>query len=188
MAERERMRIEPTIRLREAGVGDAEAVAALHAWNWRTAYRGIFPDHYLDEEVDAERLAHWRARLGEPSAAERVLLAESEEGLAGFVCTVADAEPPWGLLVDNLHVAQSAQGMGLGVRLLESAAALADMRGTGMFLFVYAANASARVFYARRGGAEVERFEVFLTGTATTETIRVAWTADQCALGLASIG
>jgi len=188
MADRERIGIEPTIRLREAGVGDAEAVAALHASNWRSTYRGIFPDRYLDEEVDAERLAHWSARLGDPAAAERVLLAESDEGLAGFVCTVADAEPPWGLLVDNLHVAQSAQGMGLGVRLLESAAALADMRGTGMFLFVYAGNAPARVFYARRSGAEVERFEEEVPGGGTTETIRVAWTADQCALGLASIG
>ena len=42
--------------------GDANAIAAVHAESWRTAYRGILSDAYLDGPIDAERRRLWRAR------------------------------------------------------------------------------------------------------------------------------
>ena len=48
--------------LRPMRVDDIELVAALHVASWRTAYRGIFTDVYLDTVAEAERRAHWTRR------------------------------------------------------------------------------------------------------------------------------
>jgi hypothetical protein len=41
--------------IRRANVGDADAIAALHASSWRSAYRGIFKDATLGPALDVER-------------------------------------------------------------------------------------------------------------------------------------
>ncbi len=43
------------VEIIEAGSGHADAIARLHADNWKATYRGILPDGYLDTQVD------WRA-------------------------------------------------------------------------------------------------------------------------------
>ena len=35
---------------------DASAIAALHAESWRSAYRGLYPDEFLDGPILEERL------------------------------------------------------------------------------------------------------------------------------------
>ena len=46
--------------IRPAIVADADAIAALHAASWRSAYRGIFKDSTLGPSLDGERRTHWR--------------------------------------------------------------------------------------------------------------------------------
>ena len=53
-----------SIMLRRAGRDDWPTIAAIHAASWRSAYRGIYPDSYLDEEAPAERRAFWCEALG----------------------------------------------------------------------------------------------------------------------------
>ena len=42
---------------------DAAAIATLHAESWRTAYRGLVPDAFLDGPVVEDRMHLWRKRL-----------------------------------------------------------------------------------------------------------------------------
>lgn len=165
------------VTIRRAGAEDWPAVAAIHAASWRSAYRGIYPDSYLDREAPEERRAYWRRALTEMDAElDAVFIAETEGEPVGFACIRRKAEEA-GPLLDNLHVMPGRKGGGIGTRLLQAAAAwLVDKEpGAAMQLGVWADNAAARGFYASLGGREVEAGEVPIPGGGTAQQVRVRW-------------
>lgn len=166
-----------SIGLRRAGPGDWLAVAAVHSASWRSAYRGIYPDHYLDEEVPEERRAFWRSALDAMDEdLDAVFLAEDAGQAIGFACVRRKAEAA-GPLLDNLHVLPDRKGEGLGRRLIGAAAEwlAAKEPHAALQLVVWKDNAPARRFYARLGGREVEEFEVETPGGGRALQIRVRW-------------
>ena len=56
------------VQFREADAQDAAAIAQLHAESWRSAYRGILSDDYLDNQVQSERASLWQSRFAERPA------------------------------------------------------------------------------------------------------------------------
>ncbi len=138
---------------------DASVVAALHAESWRTAYRGIYDDQWLDEHAGANRQAHWARRFAAPTTTEAGLVAEQDGRAVGFAYLIADDDPTRGALLDNLHLVAAARGGGLGAALLRAVAGLAIARGwpPGLHLWVFDANDGACRFYERHGGRIVER-------------------------------
>jgi GNAT superfamily N-acetyltransferase len=142
----------------EADENDADAIAALHAASWRSAYRGILPDVFLDGDVVANRQHVWRQRLRAPLPNQVVVKALRDGTLCGFACTYLDADPQWGALLDNLHVSPSGTGLGVGAQLLADARARAhaSRRGSPLHLWVFEANTRARRFYDRHGGHVTE--------------------------------
>jgi len=165
------------IVIRSIVTADAATVADLHTTSWRSAYRGMLRDEYLDGDIATERRQVWSTRLATPVAANYGFIAESEAGPVGFVFMLGDNDPTWGTLVDNLHVLPGLKGRGIGRRLLE-AAALETVRrypDQRVHLFVYEANHDARRFYARVGGREVERGHVEAPGGGAQVHWRVAW-------------
>lgn len=145
--------------LRPMSTADVEIVAALHAASWRTAYRGIFTDVYLDTAAAAERRAHWTARLAALAPTHAGVIAEVEGRAIGFLYLIADADPARGTLLDNLHVLPDHCGHGLGRRLLARAADEIAVRQwpAGLHLWVFNANTGARRFYERHGAVLVDR-------------------------------
>ncbi len=140
------------IGLRPAIAGDAGQIAALHADSWRRHYRGAYSDVFLDGDVLTERLRVWSARLATPSG--NTVVAEHQGRLVGFVHAIPDADPSWGSLVDNLHVAHGHQRAGIGSALLRRAAL--DLRdrsaAPGVHLWVLERNTAAQRFYRALGG------------------------------------
>lgn len=147
------------VTLRPMGADDIEVVAALHVASWRTAYRGIFNDAYLDTEAEAERRAHWTRRLAAPAPTAAGVVAEQAGVPVAFCYLIADADPARGTLLDNLHVAPAVRGAGLGRHLLARAAQEIVARGwpAGLHLWVFDANTGARRFYERHGAQVVDR-------------------------------
>jgi ribosomal protein S18 acetylase RimI-like enzyme len=137
---------------------DAPAVAALHTASWRSAYRGILSDTYLDTSVDTDRASTWHSRLGATTMDAFGVVALRDEVLVGFVYVVGVPDSPWGVLIDNLHVAPGARSAGIGPKLLEAAARGIEARAWGprVHLWVFEANVRARRFYRRVGGVEAE--------------------------------
>ena len=149
------------------------AVAALHADSWRRNYRGAYPDEFLDNEVDGERLTVWTGRLEHPVAVARTVVAE-RAGIVGFVHVVLDEDPDWGSLIDNLHVAHDAKRQGIGVSLMAQAAqfVIDERPGTPLYLLVLGQNQAAQAFYDARGGSCVESWSRWpQPGTS----LRYAW-------------
>lgn len=147
------------LAIRPMTATDALVVAALHAESWRTAYRGIYDDQWLDEQAGANRQAHWARRFAAPTTTEAGLVAEQEGRAVGFAYLIADDDPSRGALLDNLHLVAAVRGGGIGARLLRAAAALAIARGwpAGLHLWVFDANDGACRFYERHGGRVVDR-------------------------------
>jgi GNAT superfamily N-acetyltransferase len=145
--------------LRPMRADDIEVVAALHVASWRTAYRGIFTDVYLDTVAEVERRTHWTWRLAPPVATHTGVMAEQGGVPVGFCYLIAEADPVRGTLLDNLHVVDSARGAGLGRRLLARAAEEIAARHwpRGLHLWVFDANTGARRFYERHGAQVVDR-------------------------------
>jgi GNAT superfamily N-acetyltransferase len=149
----------PMATLRDATEHDSAAIARLHADSWRSAYRGILSDEYLDNRAHSERAALWQARFSEKATKPFfVILAEIDGRLGGFACVFPNWDPTFGSFLDNLHVTPERTGQGIGRLLLNDAARrlVADGTGGGLYLWVIEQNSRARRFYARAGAAEVE--------------------------------
>jgi GNAT superfamily N-acetyltransferase len=149
-------------RFRAAGPDDAHAIAALHADSWQRHYRGAYSDAFLDGDVLGYLRTLWTGRLATPDPRARTILAERDGAVAGLAHTFLDADPAWGALLDNLHVAYGLKRHGVGTRLLAltGQAVLDGPHSSGLHLWVLERNAGARAFYTARGGACVERKEV----------------------------
>jgi ribosomal protein S18 acetylase RimI-like enzyme len=164
-----------SLALRDATLADAEAIAALHAASWRSAYRGIMPDAYLDGDCATERSAYWRARLAQPLPGGHVLLAHDGEALLGFIAVWPDPQMAFDAYLDNLHVAPGSRGRGIGRELLGAAARrLADEGRRTLCLWVYDANRGAFDFYRALGAAVVERGIDQFAGRGIPHT-KLAW-------------
>lgn len=103
-----------TITYRVAVPADAERLAMLHAKSWQENYRGIWQDEFLDGAVMEDRLRVWKDRLQHSRPNQHVLIAESAGEMVGFACSYTENDDTWGTLLDNLHVAATCKGQGIG--------------------------------------------------------------------------
>jgi ribosomal protein S18 acetylase RimI-like enzyme len=157
--------------IRPASVADADAIAALHAASWRSAYRGIFKDDTLGPSLDGERQQHWRAKLEAMAPDDAVLIA----GDMGFIAVWATGDPGFGAYIDNLHVHPDRRSGGLGRRLLgEAMRRVAEAGETGAYLWVFDDNVRAIDFYRRLGGEIVEGGFDEIDGLQVPHS-RIAW-------------
>lgn len=161
--------------LRDAAVQDASAVTALHVESWRSAYRGVLPDAYLDGEAETERGNHWTKTLSGLGPKDLELLAENDEGLRGFISVYWRKEPGYDAYLDNLHVRPGQRGGGLGRQLLAGALQRLITQGArNLCLWALDQNQGAIRFYERLGGRQVEHgFDDFV-GSNAPHT-KIAW-------------
>ncbi len=165
------------IEFRQATLTDADAIAAMHAENWRATYRGHMQDAYLDGNIFDERLQFWRERMTAPPAGQVVLLALEHDDIVGFSCTIGNENQQWGSMLDNLHVSGDYKGRGIGESLVrETARRLnAGYPGLGMYLWVLEANQGARRFYHRLGAINAEGDTWSPPDGSTLPCLRYAW-------------
>ena len=159
-------------------MADADAIAALHAASWQSAYRGILPDDYLDRDVVRDRQEKWRTQLRTPRPDQMVVKAVHDGVLCGFACVFLDGDATWGALLDNLHVLPGHTSRGVGGLLFADIRARVQRHRPArpLYLWVLEANAGARRFYERHGGRAADHCVVeILPGVQVAER-RYVWT------------
>lgn len=109
------------ISYRIANTSDIESIAIIHSNSWKRSYRGIYTDHYLDFEVDNDRMKVWKQRFESPEN-QHIIVAEFENKVIGFICIFLNKETEFGSLIDNLQAKFEFQGKGIGKMLLQKAA------------------------------------------------------------------
>lgn len=146
------------IQLRRATVADAQAIAAIRIEGWRTSYRGMIPDSYLENMQLDENVLHWRTILQAIPAKEDslcVYVAVSDEEIVGFVSAMKlpEAKLDKDAEINAIYLRPQWQRCGIGKRLLHKAArSLQAMGCTSCVIWVIDGNSQARNFYEELGG------------------------------------
>lgn len=146
-----------TMRVRDAEVADAEAIALVHVRTWQAAYRGHVPQEYLDGLDVQQRAENWRkwlAALERPTTT--LVLQQDDDAVIGFATVRPspdpDADPAVIGQVAALYVLPDRWGLGGGRLLMTEAVrrlALAGEREAT--LWVLESNERARGFYEAMG-------------------------------------
>lgn len=142
------------MRIRDATVDDADAVAVVHVHGWRWGYRGLLPEDFLNGLSAERRAEQWRSWLLEPGRT-RIRLAEEDGACAGFAVSGPSRDP--GADEDTgevyaIYLEERFAGTGLGTDLLRSAVGWLAAQGFARAtLWVLEGNARARRFYEREG-------------------------------------
>ncbi len=170
--------------MREAGLVDAPAVAALHAASWQSAYRGFAAADYLDRAAGPELLRSWTDYLAAPGVGDFLLLEESEQALRAFISARRDYEPGFDAFVYALHVDPALRSGGIGRRLLGLAVRrlITEGRRT-LALRAFDGNPGAIRFYRRLGG-QVAGHGIDQVGGVDFPDTLIAW-HDLSALAVA---
>ena len=161
-----------TMRIREATVTDASAIARVHLQSWRTTYHGIMTDEYL-AELDVGEWERGRGHeMAHPGVREFTYVAEQGSEVVGF----ADGGPERsgdteheGQLY-NIHILRAHQGNGTGRRLTAVIAGRLIDEGMGsMLVWVLTENLPARRFYERLGGVYIRQRQIDVDGAKLVE-------------------
>ena len=146
------------MKLRHAGLADAESIAEIHAASWRSTYGAVLNSTYLAETVPSERRQLWRERLTSPKPNQLVVAAEVDGRIVGFACVFSENHNTWGAYLDNLHVSHGFQGRGIGRALLAEVALWCESQspGRGLYLSVNQDNHRAQRFYLALGARNTE--------------------------------
>lgn len=156
----------------------ANLIAPLHAKSWKSAYRGILSDHFLDYVVEGERLSHWKRRVSElQSGGGEIFLATLADEPVGFICIESNTVEETGYAgayVNNLHVLPHLKRQGIGSALLRAGEEWARKHDfDSLFLFVFEDNLQAREFYRADGWHAVERLMSELPDGALAAELRL---------------
>jgi GNAT superfamily N-acetyltransferase len=143
------------IDIRRAAVGDAPAIAQVRVDSWRTTYRGLIPDAYLDGmQVDAST-ALWERVLSAENTTADVFVATHDGEVIGFAAGNRLKEPKHGAdaEITAVYLRREYQNAGIGRRLVAAVVDAQRAHGaTAMIVWVIAGNKIARAFYEALGG------------------------------------
>ncbi len=136
-----------TVALREATADDLDAIVEVFLGCWHESYRGVLPSHLVDSMTDEKATNLWQQGLSAPGAT--VVVAMRGDTVLGVTRYTLDGATG---LVHSLYVSPRAQGLGLGRKLLDRAAAdLAAAHATSATLWVFADNEPSIGFYGACG-------------------------------------
>lgn len=162
---------------RKATVRDAEKIAQLHVANWQLHYRGMLDDFYLDNQALADRTKVWKGRLQSPDPNMFLILAEDVDQIIGFGCLFLEDDLEYGALLDNLHVAKTHSGLGVGKALMKvlTEEVIKRQCRQDMYLWVLKGNISAIRFYQKLNGQQKELAIEKELGNDPIEKLRYYW-------------
>jgi ribosomal protein S18 acetylase RimI-like enzyme len=164
--------------IREATPQDAPMIAHVHVESWRTAYRGILPDDFLDGLTAQSREERWRERLANPVAQQCILVVEEEPGrLVGFAFggPERDGTPGYDSEIYAIYLLAERRRQGIGRQLMSlSARHLVDRGFAAALLWTFEANGRARAFYEALGGQLIHR-KVKVIGDTSQIEVAYGW-------------
>jgi GNAT superfamily N-acetyltransferase len=143
------------IAIRRARPGDAPAIARVRVESWRTTYRGMIPDAYLDGMKVEASTALWDRVLTAGPNTTCVFVAAHGSDVVGFGAGNRLGEPKHGFDAEltAVYLRREFQRAGLGRQLVGAVADAQLANGAaGLITWVIAANKPARTFYEGLGG------------------------------------
>lgn len=137
--------------IRKAVIEDASQVALVHTESWRTTYRGIITDDFLNSLSIEKRAEVWQKVI--EANTQILFVAEENETIVGFSCAGRSREQNnYDSELYAIYVLKEFQGKQIGKQLVRETAKELLARGfRSMFVCVLAEN-DYRRFYEKLGG------------------------------------
>ncbi|MDA8200340.1 MAG: GNAT family N-acetyltransferase [Thermaerobacter sp.] len=159
-----------SVVVRPAVLTDAAGIARAHVESWRTTYRGIVPDGFLDGMDPERQQARWQRLLDHRDTT--VWVAERSGVIVGHASggpQRGGAFPGWPGEVYSIYLTRAAQGFGTGARLWRHTTE--SLRHAGLMPFVVwvlTQNPTVR-FYEHMGGQRLAERPVAIGGVDLPE-------------------
>ncbi|VVD83078.1 N-acetyltransferase, (GNAT) family protein [Pandoraea horticolens] len=169
-------------RILPATMADVAPIAELHARSWQATYAHMLPTEHVRSHLVQEHAALWRDRfMRADDPAMRIWKAcpdMANGSLAGFVCALSGGD---GILLDNLHVAATWQGRGIGRALFHQVRDWASALDpdAALYLWVLASNTRARQFYDRLGGRAGRVHPIAVSPGIEVPALRYVWQTEK---------
>lgn len=162
------------MKIREATIHDAQGIAKVHVDSWRTTYKGIIPDDFLNNLSYEQRTELWIHNIGRKN--NFILVAESTEGeiidFADFWKRETNTIPNSSDLT-SIYLLEEYQGKGMGRKLLERLFLKIKQLGyQSIFVEVLAEN-KTRYFYEYYGAKLYKTVQVKIGGKILDEIVYI---------------
>ncbi len=162
------------MNIRKAKSQDAQDIGKVHVDSWRTTYKGILPDDFLNNLSYEQRTELWKKNISD--ATNYVLVAENVQNeIIGFATggTRKTNSVPNATDLTSIYLLEEYQGMGIGKQLLKELFTYFKQRGyEKVFVEVLAEN-KTRNFYEYYGAQYVDNTEIKIGGKVLEELIYV---------------
>lgn len=160
--------------IREATLDDSTEIARVQVDTWRTTYRGIVPQSFLDEMEYDVRAESWRNQLAGSSS--RIYVSELDGRICGFACGGPLREPlsDFDGEIYAIYLAVDAQQRGCGRAMMQKLATKLLQDGLkSAVAWVLERNPACR-FYERLRGEPVGQKAISI-GSADLVEVAYGW-------------
>ncbi len=152
---------------------DIEAVSIIYTINWKSTYKGILPNSFLDEMTYIHSAEKWLTYINTAGKGGFVAVNESSE-IIGFAAYKPSNEFNNVLLLDSLHISPTAQGRGIGKKLIFKVGSYAlDYGYSKMSICIVKGNDRAEKIYTHLGAKFYKEFIDDFEGTASFSSVLV---------------
>lgn len=158
--------------IRKAKLADATDIAKVHVDSWRTTYKNIIPDDFLNNLSYEQRTESWKGNITKED--NFVIVAENNEGqIVGF----ADAWKRETNVVENacdltsIYLLEEYQGEGIGKKLLKDLFEHFKQVGYSKIFVEVLEENKTRYFYEYYGAKLVEKVQIKIGGKILSELI-----------------
>ena len=172
------------MQYREATVLDAAGITKVKVDTWKTAYKGIIVEDYLQSLSYEDNEKNWRQRLENPTHGAKIFVAETNQNeIVGFTfVTLEKCNPILALLqverfkgeLCAIYVLNEFQHKKIGTELVKLGVIYLKVKNIdSMITWVLKQNPS-RIFYEKLGGRVLGEQSIEIGGNRYTE-IAYGW-------------
>lgn len=157
------------ILIRKAEIEDAKGIAKVHIDSWRTTYKGIVPEFFLENLSYEQRELTWKKGIKENS----VYIAENENGqVIGFSTGGKERTGKYEAYTGELYaiyILKEYQGKGIGRLLVRTVVEDLKVKNlNSMLIWAIEENPACR-FYEILGGKKIDTEEIEIAGKKLSE-------------------
>lgn len=170
------------MEIRKASKEDIKDVSRVYVDSWRTTYRSLVPDYYLDELSYEDTEKRWIDFLNNENEPFIYVAINDTGEIIGFASGKSIDEKNFEGELYSLYLLQECRGLGVGRHLVSAIAKHFKEKGIySMMVWVMKQNKSGLGFYERMGGkGYIHRTSEF--GGTVVEDVAYGWqeTSELC--------